>query len=336
MTNNLVSIIVPAYNSSERIERTLNSLMNQTYKNLEIIIVNDASQDNTLDLIMNFSFQDKRIKIINLEENLGVHEARMCGLRESKGNWIGFVDSDDYIHLNMYNAMLNNALENEADIVLCSVERINNQGKHLKYVPEFKSNYLLTNNLLKNLTDYNFGSGYLCNKLYAREVIISLVNEKFPWRQSFHEDMIVNIGCFLKAKKVYINKKAFYNYVDNDSSATAVRDKVKVYVEHLKAFSIALHLYGKESTVVQEMIFNMYRKLIAQEYMHIENIQELYRYEKEIIDATKLIETSFPLALIILATRNSESNNLSKKILLKVIQKKIKKFFVKNKFKYIK
>jgi len=336
MTNNLISIIVPAYNASDRIEHTLNSLMNQTYKNLEIIIVNDASKDDTLDLVMDFSAQDERIKIINLEKNVGVHEARMCGLRKSKGDWIGFMDADDHAHLDMYQSMLNNALKNQADIVLCGVERVNDKGKHLRYVPEFKSDYLVTNDLVKNLTDYHFGAGYLWNKLYAREVIVPAVDEKFPWRQSLNEDMIVNIGCFLKAKKVYLSKSVFYTYVENESSATAVGDKVRAYVEHLKAFSIALHLYGKESAVVQEMIFNMYRNQITQEHMHIENIQELYQYEKEILDAIKLNETDYPLAWAMLAARNSESNSLSKKTLLKIIHKVITKYFVKNQFKYIK
>jgi Lhr-like helicase len=139
--------------------------------------------------------------------------------------------------------------------------------------------------------------------------------------------MIINIGCFLKAKKIYLNKNVFYNYVKNESSATAAGDKVRAYVEHLKAFSIALHLYGRESVAVQEMIFNMYRREITQEYMHVENLQELYKYEKEIVDAIKLNETDYPLALAMLATRNSESNSLSKRTLLKIIRKVIKPKF---------
>lgn len=335
MTNNLISIVVPAYNASDRIDRTLNSLLNQTYKNLEILIVNDASKDNTLELVMNFLAQDERIKIINLEKNIGVHEARMCGLRKSRGDWIGFVDADDYVHSDMYRSILNNAIENQADIVLCSVKRVNDQGKHLKYAPKFKSDYLVTTDLLNNLTNGNFGSAYLCNKLYAREVIVSAGVERFPWRQSLNEDMIVNIGCFLKAKKVYLNKNVFYYYVENETSATATSDKVRSYVEHLKAFSIALYLYGRESDVVQKIIINMYRKLITQEYMHVENIQGLYQYEKDIIDATKLNEKDYPLAWAMLAARNSESNSLNKKIIFKIVQKVIKKFFLKSRFKYI-
>ena len=335
MNNNFISIILPAYNASDRIERTLNSLINQTYKNLEIIVVNDASKDNTLDLVMLISTQDKRIKIINLEKNVGVHEARMFGLQKSKGNWIGFIDADDYVHKDMYQSMLNNALENQADIIICGVERVNDKCKHLRYVPKFKSDYLVTKDLVKNLTNFNFGSGYLWNKLYSREVIIHMVEEKFPWRQSLNEDMIVNISCFLKAKKVYLNKNIFYTYVENESSATAAGDKVRAFVENIKAFSIALHLYGKESASIQEMILNMYREQITQEYAHIENIQELYKYKKEIIDAIKLNEIDHPLAWIFLAARNAESNNLSKKTLLKIIRKIVNKYFMKNQFKYI-
>lgn len=137
MTNNLISIIVPAYNVSDKIKFTLNTLINQTYKNLEIIIVNDASTDNTLEVIMKLSSQDNRIKVINLQENVGVHEARMRGLRESNGNWIGFVDADDYVSLDMYQSMLDDARKNKVDIVICGVQRVDEEGNFLnKFIQE--------------------------------------------------------------------------------------------------------------------------------------------------------------------------------------------------------
>lgn len=335
MKNNLISIIVPAYNASQGIVKTLNSLINQTYKNLEIIIINDASKDSTLKVITEFAVKDKRIKIINLEKNVGVHEARMCGLAESKGEFIGFVDADDYVSLDMYQSMLDDAQKNEADIVICGAQRVND-NEQLGYFLCFKSDFLIDRDLFKNYTHLEFGPGSLCNKLFTREVIISIVNHKFPWRQSYHEDWVVNTNCFLNAKKVYLSKNIFYSYVKNDSSAIATVNNPKYYVEYLKAFSLSLHYYGNESSEIHNLIINMYRKFITRESSHIEYIEELHQYEKDIINAMELSGTEYPMSWALLTARNSEANGLNKKTLLKIIDKVISRFIRKNEFMYIK
>lgn len=222
---NLISIIVPAYNAEKSIRRTIDSILEQTYKNLEIIVINDCSIDNTLLVLEQYSNADSRIKVINLEENQGVHEARMHGLRASKGQWIGFVDADDYVHPEMYQTLWNDALKYNADIALCSVRRVNEYGKLIAYVPKFRKNQVLDVRLLENLTQFKLGAAYLWNRLYSRDVIIDIAEQKYPWRQSLNEDMLINIGCFIKAKRIYLNSKVFYNYVDNITSATATVNK---------------------------------------------------------------------------------------------------------------
>ena len=94
--DSLISIIVPVYNGEKTIERTLKAIASQTHKNIEIIVINDASTDKTNLILKKHASSDKRIQIIDLKENQGVHEARMAGLRKSTGQWIGFVDGDDY------------------------------------------------------------------------------------------------------------------------------------------------------------------------------------------------------------------------------------------------
>ena len=105
MNNNLISIIVPVYNVSEYLPRCLDSLINQTYKNIEIILVNDGSTDNSLEICKKYAEKDLRIKVID-KENGGISSARNTGIAEASGEWIGFVDSDDYIEPCTYEIFL--------------------------------------------------------------------------------------------------------------------------------------------------------------------------------------------------------------------------------------
>lgn len=305
--DSLISIIVPVYNGEKTIERTLKAIASQTHKNIEIIVINDASTDKTNLILKKHASSDKRIQIIDLKENQGVHEARMAGLRKSTGQWIGFVDGDDYIHPAMYKTMLSDALLNNVDIVLCSVRRENEQGKLLAYVPKFKKNYLIENKLLEQLTQFKFSGNYLCNRLFSRDIIIEAVNRKYPWRQDLNEDLLINIDCFIKAKRIYLNKNVFYYYVDNKASATATVNKERSYVEHFKAFVLAMHFYGHISEQVQDSLLDIYRTQISQKGMHIDNTQLLEKFENELTKAVEMLNKEHPLALVKLAARNSKN-----------------------------
>lgn len=127
----LISVIVPAYNIENYIENCLESIIRQTYKNLEIIVIDDGSTDNTGKIIDNFSNFDKRIKVIH-KKNEGVSKARLLGVEESKGEYIGFVDGDDQIEKYMYEHLLNNALKYRADISHCGYQ-MNFPDGHVDY-----------------------------------------------------------------------------------------------------------------------------------------------------------------------------------------------------------
>lgn len=106
-----VSVIVPVYNVEKYLKQCLDSIVNQTYKNLEIIIVNDGTKDNSMKIVEEY-LQDKRIKVIN-KENGGLSSARNRGIEEATGEYISFVDSDDYIDLNLYNTIVSEMLSRE-------------------------------------------------------------------------------------------------------------------------------------------------------------------------------------------------------------------------------
>ena len=335
--SNLISIIVPAYNAEKSIQKTLDSIAGQTYKNIEIIVINDASKDKTLEVLQQFAAADSRFIVINLEKNQGVHEARMHGLRASKGQWIGFVDADDYVHSDMYQVMLSNVLENNADIALCSVRRVDEVGKLIRYVPEYRKSQVLDNDLLSNLTQFKLGPAFLCNRLYSRRVIIDTSLQKFPWRQSLNEDLIINIGCFIKANRVYLNNKAFYSYVDNSTSATATVNKERSFVELFKAFSLALHFYGHISAEVQEAIYDVYRLQLSSRSKYVEKTRFLEPFKDELLDAVDLIHQIDPLALIKLASQSNKTFPVSKKVIFNVCKVIANKFLLKaGRFVYIK
>ena len=115
MNQKLISIVVPVYNVEEYLSRCLDSIINQTYKNIEIICVNDGSTDNSLKILTTYSELDYRIKIIS-QENQGLSEARNIGIKNSSGEYIGFIDSDDSIDEKYFEVLYNNLIIHDADI----------------------------------------------------------------------------------------------------------------------------------------------------------------------------------------------------------------------------
>ena len=118
MKNPLISVVVPIYKVEEYLQRCVDSIINQTYKNLEIILVDDGSPDSCPKMCDNFAKQDKRIKVIH-KINAGVSEARNTGLEYATGDYVGFIDSDDYIHPTMYEKLLNGIKKENSDICMC-------------------------------------------------------------------------------------------------------------------------------------------------------------------------------------------------------------------------
>ena len=126
----LVTVVVPFYNVEKYIESCMNSIVNQTYKNLEIILVNDGSKDHSRSLVEKY-LKDKRVKIID-QVNMGIGEARNSGLIHANGEYILFVDSDDKLELNMIEKLLNTAKMKDLDLVICGYKRVNERFEELE------------------------------------------------------------------------------------------------------------------------------------------------------------------------------------------------------------
>lgn len=215
--NEKISVIIPAYNIEKHLPRCLESVLAQTYSNLEILVVNDGSSDGTAAVINKYSEKDYRIKAIH-KENGGVTSARLRGVLEATGNWVAFVDGDDSIEQEMFEKLLKNALTYSADISHCGYQMVfpsrvdyyYNTGK-LTQQPE--------NQGLYDLLEGRFVEPALWNKLYHRKLFNGLTD----WMDKsirINEDLLMNVFLFRQAKIAVHEDFCPYHYILRQGSAS--------------------------------------------------------------------------------------------------------------------
>ncbi len=217
-----LSVIVPVYNVGHLAKRCIETLINQSYPDIEIIIINDGSTDNSSKYIE--VFHNKcNVKIINLSENYGLGNARNVGISNSTGDFITFVDSDDWIDLDLYIEMIRSLDINNADIVICGIKNEYNNS----FSSENRYEYRYYNNInsdiaLKLLTNYGNNnykiSPVVWNKIYRKE-IIKTSNISFL-QNSYWEDDIFSFQVFLHANQVNLIPSVTYHYFQREKSIT--------------------------------------------------------------------------------------------------------------------
>ena len=244
---NKLSIIIPVYNVEKYLVRCLDSVINQTYKNLEIIIINDASQDSSQQIIDTYKNKDERIISIVNEENIYQGESRNKGLRIASGEYITFVDSDDWIEKEMYEEMMGLILKIQADIVECNFKATNsiNGSMYIKsLIPLFKKNTCSIDKYIIHLSKNELGV-VVWNKIYRTE-ILKVNKVKFEDnKEIFGEDLLFNLAIMHYANSIITINKPLYNYYIRDESVSHRNDfislnkiisTIKIYVENTEKF----------------------------------------------------------------------------------------------------
>lgn len=220
-----ISVVIPAYNTAPWLPRTLESLLAQTHENLEIIVVNDGSKDDTGEVLDAFAVREPRINAIH-KENGGVTSARLAGIAVATGDWIGFVDGDDTVEPQMFARLLENALENQADISHCGhrvlfpdgrVEMVHGTG-------EKRQQDRLTG--IRDLLDGGQIESSLCTKLFRRELFENLEEKMDPAIKN-GEDYLMNYYLFAAADKAVYEDVCPYYYILRHGSAS-----YRVFHEH--------------------------------------------------------------------------------------------------------
>lgn len=202
-----ISVIIPVYNTEKYLPKCLDSIINQTLKDIEIICVNDCSTDNSLAILQKYANKDKRIKLIDLPKNIGAGEAKNEGLKIAQGLYLGFVDPDDYIDLNFYEELYKNAYNSNADIVKGKLLIIDFNG--------VKVNSNL-NECIKNISKFYFTFEYT-SAIYKSE-LIKKNNITFSPDLLVGEDVVFQNNAVIKAKSVEIIDNVKYYYVKRKNS----------------------------------------------------------------------------------------------------------------------
>ena len=219
--NEKISIIIPAYNIEKELGKTLDSVLAQTYQNIEIIVVNDGSKDGTGAVIDAYAAKDSRIKAIH-KENGGVTSARLRGVAEAIGDWIGFVDGDDWIEPDMYEHLMRNALEHGADISHCGYRMVFPNGRLDWY---YNTGRLVEQDHeagLRDLVSGCFVEPALWNKLFHKELFRNMAG-KMDYSIKINEDVLMNYYLFREAKSAVYEDFCPYHYVLRPGSAATSR-----------------------------------------------------------------------------------------------------------------
>ena len=229
MNNIIVSIIVPAYNIDNYISRCLDSLLNQEYQKLEIIVVDDGSTDDTGKIIDQYAAIDPRIVPIH-KENGGVSSARLAGILRATGTYIGFVDGDDYVEPGMYKHLLANAIKYQADISHCGYKMVFPNGRIDYY---YNTGRKGVQDNLEGLGDLLKGERIepgLVNKIYKKSIVTDMLCAgEMNISVKTNEDLLMNYYLFKRADASFFEDFCPYHYIlRNASAATSKVNRNKI------------------------------------------------------------------------------------------------------------
>ena len=262
MQDDLISVIVPVYKVEEYLDRCVNSIVNQTYKNLEIILVDDGSPDNCPEMCDEWAKKDQRLKVIH-KQNGGVTSARLCGIENATGDYIGFCDGDDLVEPEMYEVLLQNAKKYNADISHCGYQMVFPSRVDLYYGTERiveQDTVTGLNNLLSGV----FVEPGLCNKLYNKSLLQSLLHSgKMDLSIKYLEDLLMNYYLFKESKKSVFYDKCYYHYIVREGSATYSKISEKMICDPLRVFKIIRNDIGNNSILLKTINGRLIANLVS-------------------------------------------------------------------------
>lgn len=215
----IISVIVPVYKVEKYLNRCINSILNQSYENFELILVDDGSPDNCPNICDEWVKKDKRISVIH-QKNQGLSSARNTGIRKSKGKYLTFVDSDDWIASNMLEVLLNLILKHDADISICDFVRTDDEKREdIKIIPkEIIYNQSQFMDIILKINS-NRTIHYAWGKLYKREIIDS---KHYPVGM-LNEDVEGMFKAVARSHKIVETNRVGYYYFENSDSITRVQ-----------------------------------------------------------------------------------------------------------------
>lgn len=272
----LISVVVPVYNAEKYLDKCIQSIINQKYSNLEIILVDDGSKDNSLELCKKYAENDKRIKVIH-KENGGVSTARNSGIEAVSGDFIAFIDSDDYIDENMYFNMIQKVSEYDCDVVMCDCYKVNSDKKEV-FTHDIRSGFYNKKHLYKEYFDKSLMLDSInypatisnCVMLIRADII---KDNKLEYKEGikFSEDLLFGSRVMYYANSFYYLKgECYYNYINNPTSTTntyyekkwdnfiSLYKEIKAFFEDKEDFDFSKQIYYCLLFFIYNSVGNIY------------------------------------------------------------------------------
>ena len=284
MENQLISIIVPIYNVEKYLKECIESIINQTYKNIEIILVDDGSPDNCGKICDEYSQRDKRIILIH-KENGGLSDARNKGIDIAKGDYLTFIDSDDFVNIDYIEKLYNSIKLNNTKLAQCGISKVNENNEIIEKL-NYDENYIKTSHEILNelYGKHLIENVVVWNKMYAKELF---ENIRFPVGK-IHEDEFTTYKIFYSVDRISLLSDCLYNYRQTNESIIgkkfnkkrlnlleALEERMdffknrneidlyektlKFYIEELRLYYIKVKKYIENSKEIQQDIKRKYK-----------------------------------------------------------------------------
>ncbi len=313
----LISIIVPVYNVEKYIHQCVDSIINQTYTNLEIILVDDGSPDNCGKICDEYAAKDSRIKVIH-KPNGGLSDARNCGIEAADGEWLMFIDSDDWIEPDMAQKLLDAVTKEKADMAVCSVTLFNEKER---LTPDNYLSPARTVSGIQLLKEKWLNVQFIiaCNKIYKKELF---ENIRYPVGK-LHEDEFVIHYLLYEAKKVCVIEDKLYNYRQNENSITGSKYSPR-NLDAFFAIADRICFYNQINCIdcAEPLISYYYTTLIEKYFTHISDPA----FKKKL---KRCRYNSFSVLAFFLRTENVSLNEKIAKICFSFFPGLYKKLFLK-------
>ena len=274
--NCLVSVIVPAHNCDAYLDRCISSLQKQTYSSIEILLIDDGSEDDTLLKANLLASGDARINVIS-QMNQGVSAARNNGLRHARGQYMCFVDADDWVEADFIQNLIEGFNGPMIDMTICDYDLVSDKDEHLKKRKEQKSGVISSGKALKKAIGHGYFQTFACNKCFRNE-IIRANGLRFDCNISAGEDMVFVVEYLLKCRSVNVISNCLYHYYQRPDSTIHSPGR------HMHKYRTMISGYDK----VQEMLFG-HRKcariIRGRNVINIANVIQLMYLARQTDDA---------------------------------------------------
>ena len=286
-----VSVIVPVYNVEKYIEKCVKSIIKQTFHNFEVIIIDDESPDNSIDIVKKMTKKDDRFKIIS-QKNRGLGGARNTGIDNAKGEYLFFLDSDDYIEEDTLEMLVNYMKSKDVDIVVFDYCKVKEDGEVIS-APKFGEGVLSKDDAYRKILSLTI-SPMACNKLYKKKLFIE--NNIYYPEKFLHEDVATTYKLFWKSDNIGCIGKCFYHWIERGDSITQkitykhINDVIKTLLAK-KEFLHTHNVFDKFEIEYIRGSVQMLNLLLERSwnYAGVLESYDIYRYTYMIISSELLL-----------------------------------------------